>query len=274
MIIAKLTKVLFSSMLFSMLLTLVACATPYRSLDQPTQEFYINDAADALLQSTKWYIYVNGETYYESTLNDSTITNDLEGVQIVVATHIGEVGSINTTKIFNDFGVGKNNLGIMIFLFYDEVDGNLVFKELVFEIGIKMMEYLSAFEASSIIDDYFYNDPIIEDVDEAIINLYFELIYVTSNKLYGWSYSYVSYNYYHIYDYFEEKYSFTKPLPSEDSIWGFQLDLWQVILIMIGLVVILGVGGRFFFPIVFSMLGFGSNNRGGGGQSRGYWFRK
>lgn len=268
-----LTRRILICLSFCILLLLTACAKPYTSLDQPTSEFYINDAAGALLQSTKWYIFSNGQYYYEDTMTYDGIENDeLRGIQIVVATHLGEVGSIDTSKIFNNYGVGGNDLGIMIFLFFKDIDGEKVYQEMVFEIGTRMSTYLSAFEADLLIDAYF-NDPTLEDIDEKIVNLYFELIAETADKIYDWSYSYIEETYYGINDFIHEKYSLNSKLPSEDQIWAFTLSPTETIIWIIIALVFLGAFGRFVVPLILSMMGFAKNS-GGGGTSAGYWFRK
>ncbi|VEU82462.1 hypothetical protein [Acholeplasma hippikon] len=256
-----------------MIFILSACQQPYTSLNQPTSEFYINDAAGALLQSTKWYIFSNGQYYYEDTMTYEGIEDDeLRGIQIVVATHLGAVGSIDTTAIFNSYGVGGNDLGIMIFLFFEEINGTKVYKEMVFEIGTRMSTYLSAFEADMLIEEYF-NDPTLDDIDERIVNLYFELIANSAYKIYNWSYSYIDQTYYDIYDFFGEKYSITTRLPSEEQIWAFTLSPTETVILIVIAVFFLGAFGRFLVPIILSMMGV-TKNRGSGGTSRGYWFRK
>lgn len=271
--IKRFVKQIVSLLLIFSLGLLTACATPYQSLNNPTPEFYINDAAGALLQSPKWYIFSNGKKYYDDTMLSEDIDDNLRGTQIVVATHLGPVGSIDTTAIFNHYGVGKNNLGIMIFLFYHETEEEKIFDELVVEIGTQMSTYLSAFEASQMVDVYFYDETLLGDHQAGLISLYYELIELTAQRIYGWHPDYTYNTYLHLDDYLEEQYVFSKPLPSEESAWGFQMDTWQVILIIVLAVILFGTGGRWFVPIILSMLG-GSSNRGGGGQSGGYWFRK
>ncbi len=261
----------FFALLLSIFL-LVSCAKPYDNLDNPTPEFYINDAADALLQSTKWFIFQNGQTFYEDTSLDD-IDPNLRGVQIVVATYLGSSGSIDTTAIFNNYGVGSNNLGIMMFLFYElDAEGNKVFSDLIFEIGTEMSTYLSAFEASSMIDTYFYDDTL-DDFEQGLINLYYQLIVDVSNKIYGWSEAYIESTYFTLYDYMEQQYSISTPLPSEENIWGFTLEPYQVVILILVILIFFGTFGRFFIPLILSMLGR-SSNRGGGGSSFGYWFKK
>ncbi len=271
--IKRLAKQLFSLLLIFSLGFLVACATPYQSLNEPTPEFYINDAAGALLQSTKWFVFSNGEKYYDDTTTDADVEDNIRGTQIVVATHLGPVGSIDTTAIFNHYGVGRNDLGIMIFLFYGETEETKVFTDIVIEIGTQMSTYLSAFEASQMVDAYFYDETLLGDHEAGLASLYYEFMELTAFRIYGWNPDYMYDAYLNLDDYLYEQFSFSRPLPSESSVWGFQLDTWQVFGLIILAVLLFGAGGRWFIPIILSMLG-GSSNRGGGGQSGGYWFRK
>lgn len=269
----KISKLIFGFFALTIIIVfLVSCAKPYDNLDKPTSEFYINDAADALLQSTKWFIYQNGETYYDDTSLEDVEMN-IRGTQIVVATYLGDSSEIDTTSIFNSYGVGNNNLGIMIFMFYEQnPSGEKEFVDLIFEIGTEMSSYLSAFEASQLIDTYFYDDSLL-DVEQGIISLYYELIVLTADRIYGWSEAYIESVYYTLYDYIEQQYDIVSPLPSEDTIWGFSLEPYQIVIIIIVIIIIFGAGGRFFIPLLLSMLGR-SSNRGGGGSSFGYWFKK
>lgn len=69
--------------------------------------------------------------------------------QVVVLTYKGAVGDINTTEIFNNWGIGKNDLGLLLVLFWEELNEEMHYKEMIVEIGNKMSEYLSAFSLPS-----------------------------------------------------------------------------------------------------------------------------
>src|SRR5690606_22503998 len=116
-------------------------------------------------------------------------------------------------------------------------------------------------------------DTLLGDYEAGLASLYYELLELTAERIYGWNPDYMYGNYWHLDDYLDGQYTISSSLPSETSTWGFQLDSWQVFGLIILVVILFGAGGRWFIPLILSMLG-GSSNRGGGGQSGGYWFRK
>lgn len=132
---------------------LVSCQSdPDPSVIKQTDAFYINDHAETLMNSTKWTILTDSIELYEDSSEQTYKDLGIDKTQIVVLTYQGNVGDINTTEIFNTWGIGKNNMGLFLVLFYD---ANLDYLEMVVEIGTKTSEYLSAFESSNLVDACF-----------------------------------------------------------------------------------------------------------------------
>ena len=235
---------------------------------KPTKEFYINDNAKALLNSTKWTIFAYSDELYKDSSVDEYKEKMIDGSQVVVLTLANQDG-INITEIFNDWGIGKNDMGLLLVLYFDKNGDELIYNSLDVEIGVKMSEYLSAFEASIIVDEYFNNPKInATDIDLRLISLYFgfmEFIYLNV-------YEYSSYNYdSFINEYLNSQYEYFDLLPSERPDFFSNLPLWAWILIIV--LVLLG-SRTFLIPLLFLLTGKGFSISGAGGRSRGYRFRK
>ena len=137
-------------------------------------------------------------------------------------TYEGKVGDINTTEIFNSWGIGKNDMGILIVMFFERDNDELVYNELVFEIGDKMSGYLSAFEATNLTTEYFYGLDT-NDYDQQIISLYFKILEIIYLRVYDYeSYNYQSY----IDEYLESQYEYFPNIPSEETNFFKSIPLW------------------------------------------------
>ena len=167
----RIKKLLIVLVILLQVILLVGCQSePY---EKPWPEFYVTDEADALLNSTKHWIVYDGLALYEWSKDDAYYDPDIQGAQVIVLTSKDDPESVDTTEIFNRWGIGENDLGILIVIFYEDGDsGYPEFTSIVFEIGEKMSTYLSAFEADGMITNYFYDDTLYGDPDAMIINLY------------------------------------------------------------------------------------------------------
>ncbi|MCK9235031.1 MAG: hypothetical protein WC225_05965 [Acholeplasmataceae bacterium] len=236
-------------------------------LIKQTDEFYVNDHAHVLLNATKWTIVNYSDELYEDSSEQDYVDDKIDGAQVVVLTYAGEVGDINTTDIFNAWGIGKNNMGLFIVLFFNKSGEDAVFTDIVIEIGEKLSGYLSAFHASELIDLYFNHPDLSEsDYDLRLMSLYFaflEFIYLNV-------YDYVSYNYVSfLSEYLDQQYEYFGLLPSERSTGLSNIPTWVwIVLIVFGVV----GSSSFLIPALFGSSGF--KIFGGGGRSRGYWFRR
>ena len=252
--------VLYTLLIGSLLVSCNKKTTP--NVIKSNESFYINDYADVLLNATLWTLLdYSIELYDDSSVQEYQDLN-IDGAQIVVLTYQGQLGDINTTEIFNSWGIGKNDLGLLIVLFFDSEKN---YQELVVEIGDKTSEYLSAFEASNMVDTYFNNPDINPlDIDLRLISLYFAYV----EFFYMNIYDYDSYDYQSFYDeYLENQYTYFGKLPTENDDFFYNMPIWLWIIIIIFL-------PNAFIPLVFISSGRGFRISGGGGRSRGYWFKK
>ncbi len=189
-------------------------------------------------------------------------------MQIVVGTY-DKADFIDSTKIFNTYGVGKNNLGILLLMGYQKVNDEYVFSDLLFEIGTKMSTYLSAFEMSGLITAQFYNygDP--DDYDMKIVNLYYELIELTAIKIYDYDQNALYNNFLNSEDYYFDQYQITKKLDSEK----FSLLSFQAFILVFAILIFIGSSGFNIATFILTSIGI-SSAKGGGGKSAGYYARK
>lgn len=231
----------------------------------PTEEFYINDRAGALLSYTKWNIFINGESLYVDSLEDPEIPNSIRGAQVVVLTLLEKDEFVDTTTIFNEFGIGKNDMGIFLVLIFSEGEEFLELKSITLEIGSNMMGYFSMFDMTTLINEHFF-DPIWNDnYDIQLLVLYHEII----GKIYTDIYGYNSYTY-NTDIFYEELYEYYGLLPSEKKgvdLFGLiylDIPLWLFIVIL--LIIPSTLGGIFGFKSFI--------NRSGGGSSLGYKFTR
>ena len=99
---------------------------------EPSKLFYIHDTDSVLLNATSWTIfnYAN-ELYLDSKADD--IPSNIQGTQVVVA-YIGDESTYNTTEIFNAWGIGENDMGILITVLYSKEGDNINYENVLFEI--------------------------------------------------------------------------------------------------------------------------------------------
>lgn len=262
-------KWFFKGLVLFLLAFLTACQGSPESHIRATEEFYINDRSHILLGSTKWTIYAYGEELYEDSQEQEYKDQNISGAQVVVTTYAGQVGDFSTTDLFNSWGIGENDMGILLVLFFEkgaeEYEYN--YKETVYEIGYRMSGYVSATRMDQLVTEFF-DDPHIPtfDYDERLISLYFGIM----QELYLNVYDYDSYNYQSFRnEYTLNKYEEFDLLPSDYE--KEPLPTWAWILIAVGIIFIGIFPGRYILPFIFSAF---TGGRGGGGRSGGYWFRR
>ncbi|MCK9234146.1 MAG: hypothetical protein M0O98_03040 [Acholeplasmataceae bacterium] len=231
-------------------------------LTKPSKSFYVNDHADVFLSSTKYYLNYNSDTLYQESLSYSD--QSLRGPQLVTYTYLGSENDLDTTAIFNSFGVGKNDLGPMLFIFFEEVDEELFLTAIITEIGIKMRNYLPASLVSTLIDDYFYQDDLY--FQEGIVSLTYHLIATIREKLYQLDDDDTFENYLNLADFLNDEFQYFKPYETKK----FSLKAWHIAVIVL-VILLLGNSSFFLLPALFSSF---SSTKGGGGKSLGYKFRK
>src|SRR5690554_857779 len=254
-------------MILLFILTLSACTSNKNTSLEPSKLFYIHDQDHILLNATSWTIfnYAN-ELYLDSKADD--IPSNIQGAQVVVVAYIGDESTYNTTEIFNNWGIGENDMGILITVLFSKEDDTINYENILFEIGTTMSGYLSAFSANQLITDYF-NDPLIPeyDYDARIISLFHGVL----SYIYLNIYDYTSYNHTSYMDaYYEVQYDYIAAIPKYEFYEGWFSSYWFWIIFA---VIILSGGSIYrFLPIFFFSSRRG--NSGGGGKSIGYWFKR
>lgn len=261
------SRALFSGIFVLILTLLIACSSAPSPAIKATEEFYINDRPKSLLNSTRWTILTYSEELYDYSRAEPFVNDDISGTQIVVATYIGNVGDFSSTDLFNSWGIGDNDMGILMILFFEKGEEDFGFKNIVFEIGARMAGYLSAHTASNLVAEHFYDPEVLDfDYDQKLINLYFAVQEHIYFNVYNDTFDIQEY----LEEYEENKYEYFGLLPSEqinDLI--FPVWVW-VIIVIVSLLFGVTPGGIF----LFGFFRRGGQNKGGGGRSGGYWFHK
>lgn len=260
-------RIIIVWMMIVLSIFLTGCQPASDSILEPSKLFYVHDNSHTLLNATSWSVFNYGEALYKDSNNDA-IPEFIQGSQVVVLTHVGDSSDIKSTEIFNHWGIGKNNMGILIILYFSKDGDSYIFDNILFEIGQQMSEYLSAFEANNLITDYFY-DPSIPtyDYDARLISLYHGVL----SHIYLNVYNYTSYNHQSYMDgYYEIQYDYIRAIPKAtfyDDIFG---NYW--FWIIVGLTILFGGSILQFIPLFF--FSSGKSFRGHGGKSIGYWFKR
>lgn len=248
-------KILSFLLITYILIFIISCSQNKENEIEPTEAFYINDHANALLSYTQWNIYLNGEELYEKSLELDNISENIKGSQVVVLTYLGQESELDTTEIFNRFEIGKNDMGILIVLFFSMGEEFLEFESITVNIGAQMMTHISSIEIDQLIANHFFDPTWNNSYDLQILILYHEILGLIYTKVYGFqSYTYNSNN-------FKEKlYDYYGPLPTaaKTSTWVY---------ILFGILIPLFLGITFSVPKFIS-------KKGGGGSSLGYWFNR
>jgi len=240
----------------------------------PSNAFYINDQASALLSSTQYLIYYYSSELYEvGSQKDEHKNQKINGAQVVVATYMGEPETINTTEIFNKWQIGENDMGLLLMLYFasnpnDELIP--IYLGMTREIGSQ----LSGFISMTQLEDIFINtweNPIFEtmhreDYDYKLAFFYLNVLEEIYTRVYNNS-TFDSEALMDSYD--RNQYnSYYNSIPQ-----GYQNSLnikwWVWVLISIGVLFLIGTGS--FGWVLFSSQ---SSHRGGGGKSQGYKYTR
>ena len=109
-------------------------------IPEATDQFYVNDFANIIDDKTEREMVEKAKAYSDST----------GGVQVVVTTvqTIGNADSVKyTTDMYNKYGIGKNNMGVLIMLSVETRD--IQMRE-----GENIRKYISASKCGDILDEY------------------------------------------------------------------------------------------------------------------------
>jgi hypothetical protein len=160
---------------------------------RPTRNYYINDYANILDEATRNSITREGERLYK--LSDSKVDG---GAQLVVATfeveNESDVANYDKTEIYRQWEIGKNDMGILVILFFiPNTVNDIKYLELIesqIEVGYRMEQYLTPTTLGVIIDNTLYSDEW-NYLDMAVMHMVYELL----SHIYTDIYEYESFNY-------------------------------------------------------------------------------
>lgn len=126
-------------------------------IPSPTSDFYVNDFAGIFTSSEKSRLVENS----------SAFSNDHDGVQIVITT----VSSLNGVDIvdysvamYNQYGIGKNDMGLLIVLSTED-------RDIWITVGTAMEVYVNDAKAGKLIDKYALDDLKNNKFSEGLIHL-------------------------------------------------------------------------------------------------------
>lgn len=245
-------KRIFLIFLILSIVSLVACQKkPY---PDPKPKFYVNDYADALMTYTENQIVAYNRYLYE-------IYGE---IQIVYATFLvetpEEMANYDKTDIFRQWKIGKNDMGLLVLLFFEETNvGTTLSTTLVgyaFEVGYRLEPYLPAGYLGQTATETLLSDAHSDITDLMVMHLNFELL----NKLYVDLYEETPIEY--DIDEFYDEMIHAPYVPDGDS----QSNLWFLSSLFNG------SQTSIIFFIIFAFIGGGFGVfrlRGGGGSSGG-----
>ncbi len=261
----------FRTVFVTLLLFLTSCTkTPYPR----SKAFYINDQASALLSSTEYYIYSYSRLLAETDSQTSAAKSmGINGTQVVVATYMGEPGALDTTTLFNEWGIGENDMGLLLMLYFapDPDDEYIpIYRGMTREIGAKLANYISMFRLEEIFVDTWEN-PMFDtvhrlDYDYKLMYFYVHVLAEIYQEVYA-----TSLNSERIIDNYEiDQYeSFYSKVPRGNAN-PYIIKWWFYVVIVGGIVLLAATGGLSYLLASAS----GPGHRGGGGRSKGYRYTR
>lgn len=164
-------------LVFSVLLS-VSCSTNKKYPD-PTNKFYVNDYANALMTYTENEIVSYNRYLYEV----------YGEIQIVYATFLIDdyaLNEIDKTELYRQWGIGKDDKGILIILYFEPtmIDdiSTLSLSGYAYELGYNLESLFTVSIITPMLEDTLLNDAHADITDLMVMHLNFELlnhIYVT-----------------------------------------------------------------------------------------------
>lgn len=261
------------SVLALTLFVLSSCSAP---LLPRSKAFYINDQADALLSSTEYLIYSSSKDLYDGYSQKTEFKNqNISGTQVVVATYMGAVNSLDTTELFNKWEIGDNDMGLLLLLYFaPNPDDKYIplYLGMTREIGARLANYISMFRLEEIFLNTWENDYFLtahrEDYDYKLAFFYTNVMSEIYTKVYdSAAYDAESMMDNYALNQYESYYSY---VPRGD-VFELSLPWWAITLIIIGVVVLFFSGGlSWLFYFRYS----GPTSKGGGGKSKGYKYSR
>lgn len=245
------TKMKKGWILILFLVVLIGCHKS--KLPEPTDSFYVNDYADALMPYTEREIVGYNRYLYEV----------YGEIQIVYATFLvetpEEMESIDKTELFRHWKIGKNDMGLLVLLYFQkEMIENIESRTLVgyaFEVGYRLEPLYTPIVLSDIADQTLLNPNHYDIADLMVMHLNYELLNLAYESLYNESP--ISYD---MDDYFEEL--MNAPYVPDNDLWDF---LWIISLLDQGFWGYVILGGFVLLGGSFGIMKI----KGGGGSSGG-----
>ena len=139
--------------------------------------FYINDYARVLTAEVKDYILSYSSQLYEITQDKGD-----GATPVVVATFLidneEEMNTYRREEIYNQWGIGENDMGLLILLYYIDVpyEGYTLPEFTKFEvaIGSRMIQYINEIDLGISMYDTIF--PLYDDEELGLIHYYFEAL--------------------------------------------------------------------------------------------------
>jgi len=183
-----------ASLVFLIIFGLRSCGN--YAYPRPTEAFYVNDFADMLGPSLENFLIDESQTLYENYEDEP----EIGGTQIVFATFAladeGELGSYDKDKIYNEWQIGKNDMGMLVILYFvpvTGVEGEYSLTEYQISTGDKLAEYVGTIDllniARNTIDHHFPSGsvaiPYDYDLALGVASFMNEILNVAYGEVYG-----------------------------------------------------------------------------------------
>lgn len=153
--ISKMTHYLVILLVLGFLL-IPTCVFAKAKIPTQTTEFYVNDFADVLTDAQEKELVEKAKSYAEN-------NNGIQVVITTVKTLDGETLEYYAHDMYNQYGIGKDDMGVLILLVSQDRDIRM-------EIGTAMEAYINDAKAGRMIDKYaiehFKNDEFAEGLIE------------------------------------------------------------------------------------------------------------
>jgi uncharacterized protein len=157
---------------------------------RPTDAFYVNDFANALMGATKDSIRREGERLYDVSQDEVD-----GGAQVVFATFlvdsIEEISGYDKTDIYREWAIGDDDMGALVILFFTQGTDELILEEVQIEVGYRMEPYLTPTVLGQAVDNSIYNEEYNWLLDIAVMKLEYEIL----SEIYIDAYNYESFDY-------------------------------------------------------------------------------
>jgi len=150
---------------------------------KPTSDFYVNDFADALMPYTEKELVAYNRYLYE-------VYGEIQIVYVTFSVRsIDEIGQYDKTELFRQWKIGKNDMGVLVLLFFQETKINDLSTETLvayaFELGYRIEPYLSPSFLSQVSEKTLLNKDHADISDLMVMHLNFELLNHLYQTLYN-----------------------------------------------------------------------------------------